>query len=430
MTHRTGRTPRSCSTASGAEFMLLFVESISTGVGMSYVKWAVDNGFDAAYVTDQPLEVAKKRFCGEVVEELERRGRVYRVPSTMTGDVPPAVVDEIRGVGGPMGVICLLDRAVEFAAVLAERVGAPYPSPDAVRTIRDKRSARRFYTEVGVPNIRWCAPESPEELVSFMEHLGGPVVLKNSKGAGSLYVTLVRGAEEAVTAFAELSDGGPFVGGGLLAEEYVRGPLYSLETLIVDGRCRHLGVTDRQIGPNPAFCEVSYSFPVQLPTSVESAMRSTVETCVAALEIGQGMLHTEFAVLGDDVVIIEINIRPAGAAIPLMMNDCLESPVAEILAAAALGTQLPPLEQNGRASTTMTVYPPVAGKLRALRGVEEAGRAPFVAEILPGARIGEEVFPPVDYRGALCQIRTVADSLNLSFNAALTAARDIWAEVE
>lgn len=410
--------------------MLLFVESISTGAGMSYVRWAVDNGFDAAYVTDQPLEVARERLGGEVIDELQRRERVFRVPSTMTGDVPPDLVDRVRDLGGPMGVVCLLDRAVEFAAVLAEQVGAAYPSPDAVRTIRDKSSARQFYAEVGVPNVRWSAPGSPEELVAFVEELGAPVVLKKSRGAGSLYVRLVRDAEEAYAAFAALSSGSPFVGGTLLAEEYVRGPVYSLETLIVDGRCHHLGVTDRQIGPNPSFCEVSYSFPARLPESIEAGMRSTVETCVAALDIPQGMLHTEFAVLGDEPVIVEINIRPPGAGIPLMMNDCMESLMAEILAAAALGNQLPSLEQNGRASTTMTVYPEAAGKLRAVHGIEEARRAPFVAEVLPAARIGEKVSPPVDYRGALCRIRTVADSLNLSYNAAVSAARDVWAEVE
>ncbi|WP_086801014.1 ATP-grasp domain-containing protein [Streptomyces caniscabiei] len=410
--------------------MLLFIESTGTGAGMSYVKWAVDNDVDAAYVTDQPIEVAKARLGGEVVEELERRERVYQVPSTLTGDVPSALVNKIRDVGGPMGVICSLDRSVEFAAVLAEQVGAPYPSPYAVRTIRDKSSARQFYTEVGVPNIRWCTPKSPEELVAFVEQLDGPVVLKNTLGAGSYNVRLVRDTEEAVAGFAELSGGNPYLGGELLAEEYVRGPVYSLETLIVDGRCHHLGVTDRQIGPNPAFCEVSYSFPVQLPPSVAASMRSTVETCVTALGIAQGMLHTEFAVRAEDVVIIEINIRPAGAGIPLMMNDCLESPVAEILAAAALGKDLPSLRQNGRASTTMTVYPPVGGKLRALHGIEEARRSPFVVQVMAVARIGEEVSPPVDFRGWLCQIRTVADSLNLSFNAAVEAARDVWAESE
>lgn len=410
--------------------MLLFVESFSTGAGLSYVKWAVDNGVDVAYITDQPIAVAKGRLGGEVVEVLERRDRVYPVPSTVTGDVPSHLVDKIRGVGGRTGVICPLDRSVEFAAVLAERVGAPYPSPDAVRTIRDKHSARQFYTEVGVPNIRWCAPKSAEELVAFTERLEGPVVLKNSRGTGSYNVRLVRSTEEAIAGYAELSGGNPYLGGELLAEEYVRGPVYSLETLIVDGRCHHLGVTDRQIGPNPAFCEVSYTFPVQLPQSVEAAMRSTVETCVSALDIAQGMLHTEFAVRADDVVIIEINMRPAGAGIPLMMNDCLESPVAEILAASALGKELPPLNQNGRASTTMTVYPPAAGKLRALHGIEEASRAPFVVQVLPGARIGEEVSPPVDFRGTLCQIRTVANTPNLSYNAAVEAARDVWAEVE
>ncbi len=74
-----------------------------------------------------------------------------------------------------------------------------------------------------------------------------------------------------------------------MAEEFVSGPLYSLETLVADGRCRHLGVTDRQLGPRPAFCEVSYTFPVRgARARAEAAMRAAVETLVAATGIAQG----------------------------------------------------------------------------------------------------------------------------------------------
>ncbi|MER7172984.1 ATP-grasp domain-containing protein [Streptomyces mesophilus] len=410
--------------------MLLFVESTPTGVGMSLVRWAVDHAIDAAYVTDRSVPAAKTLLAGEVLDELERRGRVFELASTKTAVVPDGLVAEILTAGGPMGVICSLDQSLEFAAVLAQRVGAPHPSPQAVRTIRDKRAARRFYTRAGIPNLRWNAPGSAGELVSFVESLDGPAVVKNCRGTGSLDVRLVRDADEAVLAFGELSGERRYMGGELLAEEYVQGPLYSLETLVVDGRCHHLGITDRQLGPNPAFCEVSYSFPVQLPAQVEDAMRKAVETCTAALGIPQGMLHTEFVVTAGGPLIIETNMRLAGAAAPLMMNDCLQSPIAAILAAAALGRPLPPTGLNGRGSTTMTVYPPVAGKLSAVHGIDEAGRAPFVTQVLPGAAVGEKVSPPVDFRGHLCQIRTVADSVNLSFNAAIAAARDIRAEVE
>jgi biotin carboxylase len=410
--------------------MLLFVESTPTGVGMSYVQWAVQNGVDAAYVTDRPIAAARVRLGGEVIDGLERRGRVYPVASTVRGEVPDALVEEVLAQGGPTGVVCSLDRSLEFAAVLAERVGAPYPSPDAVRTIRDKRAARRFYAELGVPTVEWTAPATADELVAFVRKLGKPVVVKNSRGTGSVDVRLVRDLDDAVATFNELSGADRFMGSELLAEEYVPGPLYSLETLVVEGRCHHLGVIDRQLGPNPTFCEVSYSFPAQVPARFEAEMRATVEACVAALRIPQGMLHTEFVLIADHAVIVEINMRPVGAAAPLMMSDCLESSVAAILAAAALGRELPSLERTGLGSTTVTVYPPVAGLLKAVHGLEEAVRAPFVAQVLPGARIGEEVFPPTDFRGALCQIRTVADTVNLSFNAALAAARDIRVEVE
>ncbi|AEV87122.1 carbamoyl-phosphate synthase large chain [Actinoplanes sp. SE50] len=409
--------------------MLLFVESAPTGAGMSHVRWAVDHGFDAAYVSANP-EWAPERLGGEVMETLESRGRVFKVPSSEVTEVPAWLVSSIEQAAGPSGVVCGLDRSLPFAAALAEAVGAPYPSVPAMQTFRDKRAARRLYDKLGITSARWAAPADADEFVAFTEEIGGPVVLKNCRGTGSMDVRLVESSTEARERYLELSNAERYLDGDLMAEEYLTGPLYSLETIVSDGTCHHLGVTDRQIGPNPGFCEVSYTFPVQVPWQYENEMRRAVEACVQAYGIRQGMLHTEFIVTSHGAAIVELNVRHPGGLLTMMMSDCLNSSVSEILSLSALQMPLPDLSHNGKASTTVTVYPQVAGRLVQMRGLDEVGAAPFVVQALPSAAPGDWVQPPTDYRGALCQIRTVAESSNLSFNAAMAAARGISAVVE
>lgn len=192
--------------------------------------------------------------------------------------LPGELVTALRDDDGPPAVVCATDRHLLFAAVLAEAVGAPFAPVETARTLRDKRCARELYEELGIASPRWTEPRTAEELAAFVTASGAPVVLKNCRGTGSLDVLLCRTPHEAATAFRTLSAAGRYLDGELMAEVYVNGPLYSLETLVADGRCRHLGVTDRQLGPRPPFCEVSYTFPVEVPPEAEARMRKAVET--------------------------------------------------------------------------------------------------------------------------------------------------------
>ncbi|BCM70482.1 MULTISPECIES: ATP-grasp domain-containing protein [Streptomyces] len=411
--------------------MIFFVEAPLTGSGLSTLAWAVAQGIDAALVTTDP---AKYRGAAgaDVLPGLAARGRLHVVPATEGEAVPAELLAAARERPAPgrPGVICATDRHLLFAAALAEAIGAPFAPVEAVRTFRDKRRARELYDTLGIASPRWAEVRTADELRAFAEEAGRPVVLKNCRGTGSLDVLLCRTPRDAVAVHATLTSGDLYLGGELMAEEFVSGPLYSLETLVADGRCRHLGVTDRQLGPRPAFCEVSYTFPVRVPARAEAAMRAAVETLVAATGIAQGMLHTEFILAGgDEAVVVEVNARMGGGLLALMMNDCLTVPVPELLCSAALGRPVADPVPNGRHSSTVTVYAPTAGRLRRVHGLAEAAGAPHVVQVVRSAAPGDEVRAAGDYRGAVGQIRTRAGSANLALNAALAASRDLVVEV-
>ncbi|MFJ6281344.1 MAG: 5-(carboxyamino)imidazole ribonucleotide synthase [Actinomycetes bacterium] len=90
------------------------------------------------------------------------------------------------------------------------------PHPDALRHAQDKLVMRAAVDRLGLPNPRWGAVSSVEELREFGERTGWPVVLKTPRGGyDGKGVRLIDSPEDA----AEAADW--FTGSALLAEEKV-----------------------------------------------------------------------------------------------------------------------------------------------------------------------------------------------------------------
>ncbi|WP_412539375.1 ATP-grasp domain-containing protein [Longispora sp. K20-0274] len=402
--------------------MLLFVEAGIAGTGLSCLRWADDAGLDPALIAVDPT-VYRDVPDGALLGDLAGRDRVFTAKDTDGDELDPGLLDWARSGGGPVGVVCVGDRNLPFAARLAEALGAPFPSVDAVATFRDKRAARRVYTELGIRSPRWTPAARAEEAVALWAEVG-PVVLKNVKGAGSLDVLLCRTAEEVRAGHHALATGGRYLDGELMAEEFVTGPLLSVETVVSAGRCAHLGVTDRQLGPRPHFCEVSYTFPVMAPPAARAEMERAVEACVRHFGL-TGFLHSEFILTAEGPVLVEINARLGGGLLALMMNDCLSVSSWELLCRSALGQPLRIPRHTGRYASAVTVYPDTAGTVESVVDPGAVAANPFVVDVVWNARPGDRVAPATDYRGSVCQVRTVAEAPAVAYNAALTAARDV-----
>jgi biotin carboxylase len=350
---------------------------------------------------------------------------VFQAANTDGELLDPGLVEWVQASGTPTGVVCIGDRNLPFAARLAEALGAPFPSVEAIKVFRDKRTARRLYTELGIRSPRWTTVASAEDALRLWESTGKPVVLKNVKGAGSLDVMLCRSPEEIREYHATLAESRRYLGGELMAEEFVTGPLLSVETMVSGGCCVHLGMTDRQLGPRPHFCEVSYTFPVAAPLSQCEEMEKAIDACMRHFGMTDGFLHSEFILTQEGPVLVEINARLGGGLLALMMSDCLTVSSWEMLCRVALGQPVPRPEHNGRYASAVTVYPETEGVVEAIINPDDIAASPFVVDVVWNAAPGDRVCPPNDYRGSLCQIRTLADSPSVSYNAALSASRDV-----
>ncbi len=155
-------------------------------------------------------------------------------------DDPDAVRRALAGVPSLAGLINTTDTWSVPAAELADELGLPGPRPEAVRLLRDKRRVREALHARGLSRSAAVAvPPGPEGVDAVLRTVGLPAVLKDSAGTSSRGVWIVPDEEALHRALAE-ADRQPLKG-GLFAESFLAGPLYSAETLSWEGTTRLLG---------------------------------------------------------------------------------------------------------------------------------------------------------------------------------------------
>ena len=207
-------------------------------------------------------------------------------------------------------------------AMVRERLGIPGLSSDAAHNFRDKARMKEALRAAGVPVARHRLITSRNEALAFLDEVGFPIVLKPPAGAGAIATQRIRDVAslDALLASYRATPANP-----MLAEEFLRGTEYSLETVSVDGEAVWHSLT--RYGPTPLdVVEHSWiQWTVLLPREIDAPefddIRSVGAHALQALGMGTGVSHCEWFRRDDGTVAIsEIAARPPGANITTMIS--------------------------------------------------------------------------------------------------------------
>lgn len=199
-----------------------------------------------------------------------------------------------------------------------------------------------------------------------------PCVAKPREGVGSQLVRLVNDAQELQEYCRAVWLEQP--GRALLVEEYVRGGLYTLETL-GDGRSIiALGGFQVTLAEPPHFLELAAEWGDWLTAEQKASVLRQIVT----LGVGFGSCHTEFVLTEAGPRLIEVNYRTVGDYREFLLEEMLGFPLFETILRLHLGEPLPEIEALSRA----------------------AAMRYFVAD-----RAGEVIFAPDDFREAPGDVR-------------------------
>lgn len=289
------------------------------------------------------------------------------------------------------------------AAAISRALGLPSNSPEAAAAARDKGLLREALAAAGVPSPRsqvFRVEDGPDGVASSVAY---PCVLKPTFLAGSRGVIRADDPESfrrawsriaAILAEPDVARRGGEAAGRILVEDFVPGVEVAVEGLLTDRRLEVLAVFDKPDPlDGPYFEETIYVTPSRLPRTTLGQVRRVTERGCRALGLEHGPIHAELRVGPDGPVLIELAARSIGGLCSRTLRFGAGLSLEELILRHALGARdgAPPRREG--AAGVLMIPIPGAGRLEAVRGLDEALAVPGVVDAVVSARPGQELVP-------------------------------------
>jgi len=299
-------------------------------------------------------------------------------------------------------VVAVDDLTTVVAAAISQRLGLKANSLPAASVARDKHAMRLCLASAGVSVPRFRLVKLADEPAALAEDVDYPCVLKPLALSASRGVIRANDAGEFVIAFrriaaileragTELPDEARRA---LLIEEFIPGREIALEGLLVGGTLHVLALFDKPDPlDGPFFEETIYVTPSRLPETTQARIAAVTRDACEALGLTEGPIHAELRLNDRGPFILEVAARSIGGLCSRTLRFGTGLSLEELIISHALGRPLESLERERRAAGVMMIPIPRAGRLVAVRGVEEAGAVDGIDEVAITMHPGQDVVP-------------------------------------
>ena len=195
---------------------------------------------------------------------------------------------------------------------------------------------KEYYTKAGIPVARYYLVEDMEGALKFIEEVGYPVIAKPDNGVGANNTYKIKNKKE-LEAFFEKKEKDVIY----IMEEFIYGTVNSYDA-IVDSKGNPLFETgnvtlDSLVDVVNTRGNSSFYIRKELPEDIRNAGRATLKS----FGVKSRFVHFEFFRLTknmkglgkkNDVIALEVNMRPSGGISPSMMNYAHSTSVYKIYA--------------------------------------------------------------------------------------------------
>jgi biotin carboxylase len=322
---------------------------------------------------------------------------------------PLAIIDAItRCPRRPAAIFSNSDHLQTSTALAACYFGLPAKDWRATYRAKNKAEMRTYLAALGIDTLWHAVVCDAPSLASLDGRVPFPCVVKPREGVASQQVSLSRDTEELQTQCAAIWATHP--GQPLLLEEYIEGPLYTLETLSDGKQLVALGGFRTLLSPPPHFVEMEAIWGTGLPAQTQAQVLDTIRH----FGIGFGACHTEYVMTDGGPRLIEINYRTIGDYREFLLRDTLQIPLFELVLRLYLGEQLLRLDVAPNVAWIRYFTAPSAGKLTQAPSAFSHHDGDIRLSYKPLRRVGESIQltnSNKDYVGVLRGTGTSAERL-------------------
>lgn len=265
------------------------------------------------------------------------------------------------------GVLSLTEHGLVTASRTAEALGLRGNPAAAVLATQDKVLTRQLLHDAGLDATAYRPCAGVAEAAEFLRANPAGIVLKPVDGAGSAGVVRVTDQRELAAAWSwAAAPGRP-----ILAEAWLAGREFSVETISAAGTHQVLAITAKTTTGPPHFIETGHDLPAELAAADRARIVDLVVRALDATGQRWGPGHTEVILTGGQVSLVEINTRVGGDRIWEMVDIATGVDLCAASALALAAGRLPrPGDRAGGAAVRFLTAAP--GVVSGVDGVPDA----------------------------------------------------------
>ncbi|MGW0434007.1 ATP-grasp domain-containing protein [Micromonospora sp. NPDC003197] len=405
-------------------------ELVLVGCPLGLLAWQSEYLPDRSVVIIETPDGIRNHDFERVVRQSPVVGRLIAAEYRTDFDLDDLLTRE-PGLANATLVVPGREYAVGAAARLADRLGLPGAGLPAGDIFRDKYQMRQLAAANGIANPVHRLVRSPAEAEKFFAEVGGRCVLKPTNRQGSSGVQFIDAHTQIAECWAHTAEPDttdPGTPTGVLLEQALTGPEFSVELLVSAGEVIFRNVTAKRLVPGRFPVELGHTVPAPIPAELRTTLLASAEALAAAARFGSGVLHSEWIVQAGVPTLVECAARLPGDSIGTLISMAYEFRFIETFLRVLRGDQLRlPTEPAGAAAVQFLTAPP--GRVVAVAGVKQASRSPGVVDaqvtVEPDAQI-RAVTASTDRIG---QIMALGDTPAEAETNARTAANAIQVTV-
>lgn len=322
----------------------------------------------------------------------------------------------------PSGVIAFAaEYPVPAVAHLCRAFGLHGLTPEAARLSTNKKEMRRVFAAAGTPSPMSISVHVLEQAEIALREVARiaplaifkPALSNAGRGVTQIHVNASSTAVRAAFDHAMNNTRGD----GMLVEEFIDGPEYSVECVAYDGRIEVVAVTDKLTTGAPHFVEIGHSQPAAISPEAYQTLVATAIAGARALGIDWAGIHAEIRLSSVGPRVMEIAGRFGGGYINshlVPLSTGIDLPQVAVLLALGEKPDLRVKHNHGAAMRFLTAIPGVVTRISGLN----------TAHKLPGVCVAEVYVKPDDRVQPLIDgSRRVGHVICDGDNAAVAVAR-------
>lgn len=317
----------------------------------------------------------------------------------------------------------------------AEKCGLPSHSFQSALNASNKILMRKCFSSHGIPSPDFF--EADEDYVSSVENgksekLAFPKVVKPVDNMGARGCRLVRSNEEFLPALKEAVSYSRT--GKAIVEDYMAGPEFSIDALVVNGKVTVTGFADRHIFFEPYFIELGHTMPSSCSPKIKAELIDCFTKAVHALGLTSGVAKGDIKYTEKGPMIGEIAGRLSGGymsgwTFPYSSDVNLTKEAMKI----ALG-QVPESAETDEVPSLKfsheRAFISIPGKIKSIYGQDNAMASPFVKNIFFRVKNGTTVDFPRNNVEKCGNVITLSENRDLSLWGAESAVSQIVLRLE